>query len=155
MNEEERNDGRFKPGNKAGEKYKREYCQMLEEFFAEPESEIMYERSYYNDGTVKSERPIVMPPKFPTFELFAASIGVVPNTLLNWCEKHKEFARSYEKAKALQLGIAKKGGMMKQYEPSFARYLLEIDHRLQAKKESEEGGKIEVTMPPEVEEDSL
>jgi len=100
------NTGRFKKGNtigfdtrvKEGEtspanKYKAEYCEAIIAYFAEPKSEMLYKRSFYKDGTLKSEEPIILPPKYPTFELFAASIGVTRGTLLNWC---KENPRDYE-----------------------------------------------------------
>lgn len=133
--------GRFKKGNtigfdtrvKAGEtspanKYKDEYCEAIIAYFAEPKSEILYKRSFYKDGTLKSEEPIILPPKYPTFELFAASIGVVNNTLLNWCKRYPQFSNAYAIAKNLQLGIAKQNGVAKTYDSNFTKFLLVNDH---------------------------
>lgn len=132
---------RFQKGNKASVKYREEYCQLLLNFFAVPEREIVYERKYYKDGTLQCETPkIVLPPRFPTFELFAASIGVVPNTLLNWCEKHPRFADAYAQAKNIQLGIAKAHGAMKDYDSNFTKFLLVNDHGMSDKSTLEAAG---------------
>jgi hypothetical protein len=67
------------------------------------------------DGVIKSESPTVMPPKLPTFELFAAKIGVTVGTLEHWCEKYPRFATIYAHAKEIQKGIIILNAMTKQY----------------------------------------
>lgn len=124
---------RFKLGNKIAEKYCEKYADMLVAYFQERPPEYVYKRSYYKDGTLKSEEPILMPPKFPTFELFAASIGVTHKTLLNWCEKHPRFSAAYAIAKNMQLGIGKAGGIMKHYDSNFTKFLLSNDHGMSDK----------------------
>ncbi len=122
-------------------KYREEYCQLLLDFFSVPEREIVYEEKYYKDGTLQCRTPkFVLPPRFPTFELFAASIGVVPNTLLNWCEKHPRFADTYALAKSIQLGIAKSHGIMKDYDSNFTKFLLVNDHGMSDKATFESAG---------------
>lgn len=128
---------RFQQGNTVSSKYKDKYAKMLLEYFAEPKCEVHYERTFYKDGVVKSERPIVMPPKFPTFELFAASIGVNSRTLRNWVNDHPRFAEAYEYAKTLQLGIAKVYGMNKMYDSNFAKFILINDHDMKDKVSTE------------------
>ena len=124
---------RFKKNNKTSNKYKAEYIEQMLLFFAEPHSDVYYERTYYKDGKLKSERPIILPPKFPTFELFAASIGVTSNTLRNWCEKHPRFCDAYEYAKTMQLGIAKVYAMSKMYDSNFAKFILMNEHGMSEK----------------------
>lgn len=57
-------DTKFKPGNKASNKYDPKYCQMAIDFGRE--------------GRTRME--------------LAAEIGVVRDTILNWEKKHKDFA---------------------------------------------------------------
>ncbi len=137
MNERKNNNGQFQKNNEIGKstrfqkrnaaavKYKDEYCENLLSFFAEQEREIVYEREYYKDGTLKKETPkIVLPTKYPTFEKFATSIGVTAQTLLNWTEKHPRFLSAYAHAKDMQLAIIKGNAITKNYDASFAKFLL-------------------------------
>ena len=119
---------RAKNGDKLASKYNDEYCDAIVAYFAEPKSEMLYKRSYYKDGTLKSEEPIILPPKYPTFELFSASIGVTRGTLYNWCKEYRQFERAFAIAKNLQLGIAKQNGVMKTYDSNFTKFLLVNDH---------------------------
>ena len=74
-------------------KYKPEYCQEIIEFFdIDP-----YEPHLAEDGT-----PTNLPKKIPLLEDFAISIGVDPDTLLNWKKKNKEFFGAIKKAKKMQ-----------------------------------------------------
>lgn len=130
---------RFKKKNRAAVKYRDEYCQMLLDYFTLQERQIIYEKKYYKDGTLQCETPkFILPPRLPTFELFAAKIGVVPNTLLNWCEKYPRFADAYALAKSMQLGIAKQGGAMKDYDGNFTKFLLVNDHGMSDKTTQEQ-----------------
>ena len=138
--EKPKNSGQFQRGNEIGKetrfqldnilanKYDEKYCIDIINYFSIPKCEIIYERSYYKDGTIKSEKPIVLPPKFPTLELFAASINVTSRTLLNWCEKYPRFSEAYAYAKNIQLGIAKTYGVSKQYDSNFTKFVLVNDH---------------------------
>ncbi|MBO5480612.1 MAG: hypothetical protein J6A63_05460, partial [Clostridia bacterium] len=68
---------RFKKNHTLSVKYKDEFCEMLIEYFREQESKVIYEEEYYKDGTLKARKPkFILPPKYPTFEAFAVSIGV-------------------------------------------------------------------------------
>ncbi len=122
---------RFKKGNKVAVKYKDEYCEMLISFFTEQEREVVYEEEYYKEGGLKKRTPkIVLAPSFPTFELFAAKIGVTAHTLINWKDKYPRFSMAYECAKNMQLGIAKKNGIAKLYDSNFAKFVLINDHEM-------------------------
>lgn len=127
----------FKKNNKKSVKFKNEYVDKLYAFFAEPKSDVYYEKTYYKDGKLKSERPIILPPKFPTFELFAASIGVTAATLRNWRDTYPRFCEAYEYAKTMQLGIAKVYGMSKMYDSNFAKFILINDHDMKDKVSTE------------------
>ena len=120
---------RFKRNNKAANKYRDEYCDMLLSYFIVKEREVIYEETYYKDGTLKSKTPkFILPQDLPTFELFAAKIGVTTKTLKNWADKYPRFSDAYERAKCIQLGIAKNNGITKQYDSNFAKFILINDH---------------------------
>lgn len=120
---------RFAKENKAADKYDEKYCNMLLEYFTVPEPTIIYEEFYDKDGNVARKTPkMILPPKYPTFELFAAKIGVVTNTLTNWRAKYPRFENAYARAKEIQLGIAKLNGVTKQYDSNFTKFILVNDH---------------------------
>lgn len=153
----EENKGRFNKGNEIGKdtrfvfgnnlscKYTEEYCDKLLEWFSVPECKTQYKISYYPDGTIRSEEPIMLPPTFPTFELFAASIGVSNGTLKNWCSKYPRFNNAYQLAKAVQLGIAKQNAVAKLYDCNFVKFLLINDHGMAEKTESDVTYKVVVS----------
>ena len=149
-NEKKENSGRFQKGNTVGNptrfkkdniaavKYKDEFCDLLTEFFQEPESKVIYEEEYYKDGTLKCKKPkFILPPKYPTFEAFAVTIGVTSRTLREWAEvgeggkaKHPRFSAAYARAREMQLAIAKNNGITKQYDGNFAKFVLINDHEM-------------------------
>lgn len=102
-------------GNNGGrpDKYEERFCDEILEFFdVEPyiESE--------SNGRVQR-----LANKLPTFERFAANIGVVVNTLKNWCDKHPEFLTAYEKAEQLQKDILVQNGLIGGYTAQFAMFV--------------------------------
>lgn len=123
-------DTRFKISNKVSDKYKDSYCyDLLLYFLKEREATVYCEKTYYKDGQLKSETPkIIMPPKFPTFEAFAVSIGVTPQTLINWTKQHPRFLIAYERAKTMQKAIAVENGVGKLYDANFTKFFLINDH---------------------------
>jgi len=155
MSEEKKiNKGQFQKGNTIGKetrfkrkhqvpvKYKDEYCDMILLYFQEQESKVIYEEEYYKDGTLKKKVPkMIIPQKYPTFEGFAAIIGVTSRTLKNWAEdvredgkaKYPHFSECYARAKDMQLAIAKNNGITKQYDGNFAKFVLMNDHGLSDK----------------------
>lgn len=135
------NSGQFKKGNTIGKetrfkkdhdlscKYKPEYCDMLLEYFSNVEREIIYEEFYFPDGSLKGKKPVqVLPPKLPTIEGFANKIGVIHQTLLNWCEQHPQFSNAYARAKQIQKDIIMTNGAQKQYDSNFSKFLLMNNH---------------------------
>lgn len=103
-------------------KYKKEYCKDLIEFFDQPPTEPLYKRTFYINGQVKSEEPVVQPQEFPTFQDFANFIGVDVVTLERWRDKHPEFCRAYARAKQIQEGVWIRESMAGRYNAQFAKF---------------------------------
>ena len=106
--------------NSAGQptKYRQEYCADIIKFFNREPYDVLKD-----DGVVMTDkygRPVMMPCRFPTFEMFALSIGVHRETLINWCSAHEEFFDAYKKAKDYQKEILIQNGLMGSYEKTFA-----------------------------------
>lgn len=120
---------RFEKDNEAAVKYNDKYCEEIIQFFTAPEPTVVYEEFFDKEGRLVRRTPkMVLPPKYPTFELFAAKIGVVTNTLTNWREKYPRFEVAYARAKEMQLGIAKCNGVTKHYDSNFTKFILVNDH---------------------------
>jgi len=82
-------------GFRSPSSYREEYCDSIIEYFSSAES---WQISYDAKASAK-----VMPvTKLPTFERWAAGIGVDMSTLYLWCGKHPDFKRAYGIAKDLQ-----------------------------------------------------
>lgn len=99
-------------------KYKTEYCQEIIDFFNREPFDVAVA-----DGvalTDKYGKPVLMPCKLPTFEMFALSIGVHRETLINWCDANPEFFDAYKKAKDYQKEILIQNGLVGGYEKTFA-----------------------------------
>lgn len=135
---------RFKALNTDASVYKDEYCEALCEYFQPKEATILYEDEYYKDGSVKSHKPkVTLPPKYPTFEGFAASIGVHRNTIYIWAEskdengnpKYPRFVQAYAYAKQMQLSICKENAMTKVYDSNFAKFVLINEHGMKEQQE--------------------
>lgn len=121
--------GRFTKGNNfaKGEgrpgKYKKEYAEMLVEYFSVPKMVTYWKRKYYSSGQVKEEEPITTPPIYPTFEGFAKSIGVTSGTLQNWREKYPSFNEAYERALDMQKDILITNSLGGLYNGNFAKFI--------------------------------
>lgn len=111
-----------RPGEGRPTKYKEEYCQRIIAYFDRPPQQTVYKRTFYADGGVKSEEPIVLGEQLPTFQGFAHEIGVAVPTLLEWCDEHPEFSKAYARAKELQERIWLVNGMGGQYNAQFAQF---------------------------------
>lgn len=141
--------GQFVKGNKIGEetrfqkenaascKYKEEYCDKLLEFFNTPDVEVQYKETLDKQGKVVARTPILLPPPYPTFELFAASIGVTTGTLLNWTKEHPRFADCYARAKEIQLGKLTSNAIRGLYNPIYAKFEAVNNHNQKDKQEVE------------------
>ncbi|MCD8309443.1 MAG: DNA-packaging protein [Clostridia bacterium] len=105
---------RAKPGDKLACKYKPEYGEQMLAFFTRD----------YDDF-------------YPTFQRFAVNIGVVVNTLLEWCEEYPQFANYYERCKALQLDMLTVNAMNGKFNPNYAKFEAINNHGLREKQEIE------------------
>ena len=103
-------------------KYKKKYCQELIDYFDRPPTEPLYKRTFYVNGQVKSEDPVIQPHVFPTFEGFARYIGVSKVTLLAWCDEHEEFLNAYTRAKEIQEDVWLQESMAGRYNAQFAKF---------------------------------
>ncbi len=128
---------RFEKDNKAASKYKPEYCEMLIDYFNQPSTKVEYKETYYK-GELNSRTPIVMPAEYPTFELFAAKLGVSVRTLKNWCEEDPRFADCYARAKEIQYGKLTSLAVMGIYNPVYAKFEAVNNHDKQDKSEVEQ-----------------
>jgi hypothetical protein len=111
-------------GNNGGQptKYRPEYCEQIIEYFTVQPQQTVYKKTYYADGGLKSEEPVVLPEQLPTFQKFADTIGVVVSTLWEWEKEHIEFSKAYARAKQLQEHIWLVNGMSNLYNAQFAQF---------------------------------
>lgn len=126
---------RFQKENEAACKYKEEYCEKLIEYFSQPTMKVEYKEVYSKQGDVVARTPILMPAEYPTFELFAASIGVTTETLRNWCEQHPRFKHYYARAKEIQLGKLTANAVAGLYNPIYAKFEAVNNHNQKDKQE--------------------
>ncbi len=144
-----KNTGQFKKGNEIGKetqfekdnqaacKYKPEYCEMLIDYFNQPPTRVEYKETYFK-GELSSRVPIIVPAEYPTFELFAAKLGVSVRTLKNWSEKYPRFADYYARAKEIQLGKLTSLAVTGLYNPVYAKFEAVNNHNKQDKSEVEQ-----------------
>ena len=128
---------RFQKENEAACKYKEEYCDKLMEFFNQPDVDIQYKEVFDKKGNVVARTPIMLPAAYPTFELFAASIGVTTRTLTEWCNKHPRFSAYYARAKEIQLGKLTSNALRGLYNPIYAKFEAVNNHNQKDKQEVE------------------
>ncbi len=64
------------------------------------------------------------PPEFPTFSAFACHIGVTTETLEQWCREVPAFAAVKRECREIQKSRLISGALAKQYDASFAKFLL-------------------------------
>ena len=136
------NKGRFKPGNEIGKetrfkighnfsnKYNVSYCEAMLKYFKEE-----IEAGHY-----------------PTFELFAVSIGVTHDTLLNWKVGHPQFRSIYDLCKTLQKGVMMSGTMEGRFNPVFAKFLAVNCHGMVEKTEQKVEGDTNATLTVNIHE---
>ena len=103
-------------------KYKKEYCDAIIEHFNITPTITKSKKTFYADGTLKSEEEYPIGAEFPTFQSFAFKIEVSIDTLNEWCKVHKEFSESYAQAKALQESIWLVNSMGNLYNSQFAQF---------------------------------
>ncbi len=153
MGERENKDTKFKPGNRAASKYKAEYAERLIEFFGKPLTRTEYKEVLGKDGEVTKRIPMVVLNDYPTFEVFAAELGVTTDTLRNWAGKYKPFGRAYDMAKQLQRGKLIAGTMGGLYNAQFAKFEAVNNHGMTERVVSDGKMDVEIKMVDELGEE--
>lgn len=103
-------------------KYKKEYCEMMVNYFRVQPQITKYKKTYFADGTLKSEEEYPVAAMMPTFQSFADKINVTVSTLWEWEQQHEEFSKAYMRAKQLQEHIWLVNGMSNLYNAQFAQF---------------------------------
>lgn len=112
--------------------YRPEYCQAIVTYFSNPESwEI-------NEDFKGGKKPIPRS-KLPTFERFAAGIGVTTRALENWRDAHEEFGEAYRIASGLQKSFLMELSAAGLGTGAVA-LMLQINHKMRIEKEEEQLG---------------
>ena len=106
----------------SGARYRRAFCRQVEEYFSGPAQRVEKKTTYYPDGGVKTEDPIILPSPMPTFQGFAAHIGVSGDVLRIWREEHPEFDRACRRAQMMQEDKWLVNSMAGLYNSSFAQF---------------------------------
>lgn len=154
---QERNpDGTFALGNECAAKYEDEYADKLLEFFSKPLSRIEYEEEYDKDGNVKSKRPVEMVEDFPTFGMFARSIGVSVSAIKAWAGitydgqyKKARFAFAYACAKEWAEGMMESGGITGKLNANMVKFVLTNDYG----KKNDATMTLDIVFPEEIAEE--
>jgi hypothetical protein len=96
----------------------------------------------------------IIPTDYPTFEGFAAKIGVDTDTLRNWCDDHDRFRCCYAWAREKQREILLVNGIAGRYNPNFAKFVAINCHGMQEKVVTENTGPVQVHLSGEVDEEA-
>lgn len=100
---------RFTEGNLISSKYNAEYCdEML---------------AYFMDENIT----------FPTFEDYASRIGVIAETLKNWCEKHPRFRDIHARCTEIQKHRLLVGGLTEKFNAQIVKFLAINNHGMKEK----------------------
>lgn len=105
-----------------GVRYRRALCREVVEYFSAPAQRVEKKTTYYPDGGVKTEDPVVLPSPMPTFQGFAAKVGVGGDTLRAWREEHPEFDSACRRAQMMQEDKWLVNSMSGLYNSSFAQF---------------------------------
>ena len=145
---------RFEKDNAAACKYQPEYADKLLEFFGQPATRVEFTEIYNGKGQVVKRTPVVVPNEYPTFEAFAASLGVCVNTLKNWCEESRRFANAYTRAKEMQKGKLITNTLGGMYNPMFAKFEAVNNHGMSDKVATDSTVTLDVKYSDEIDEES-
>lgn len=116
--------------------YDPKYCEEIIEHFDIEPNKMSFRTITKKDGTT-IEEPVEIPANLPTFASFARKIGIHRETLLNWCEVHKEFFDAYKRAKEMQDDILTTNALKSLYNPQYSQFFAKnaLDDRYKDKTE--------------------
>lgn len=98
---------------KAGQptKYREEYCEGIIVFFDEEPSTLSHITGKF------------VPNRLPTFERYAANIGVHTDTLVEWSKVHPKFSVAYKKCKQLQKNFLIQNALNGSFQSTFSIFV--------------------------------
>lgn len=121
---------RFQKGNTFSSKYRAEYGLKMLDYFRN--EDVLY----------------------PTFEMFAESIGVLADTLRNWREEYPRFRHYYDRCKNIQKGRTIQGGMIGKYNSQIVKFMAINNFDMSEKTVGDSTVTLQVSLPPEIDEES-
>lgn len=137
-----REDGKFEKGNEIGKATRfQPHNTLASKYRAEYAEEML--RWFQDCGAV-----------YPTFELFAESIGVTAETLTNWTEDHPRFRAVYARCKNIQKGKLISGGLAGLYNPQIVKFVAVNNHGMSEKVTNDNTVTFRVNLSEEVDEES-
>lgn len=145
---------RFQKENAAACKYKEEYADDLIEFFSQPNTRTEYIETFNGKGDVIKRVPMIIPTEYPTFEAFAAKLGVRTSTLLYWCNISPRFSDCYSRAKELQKAKLLSNTMCGLYNPMFAKFEAINNHGMKDKIETDSNTSFTIELSSEIDEEA-
>ncbi|MCW5631818.1 MAG: hypothetical protein KIT17_00630 [Rubrivivax sp.] len=98
--------------------YRPEYAGMLDEFFRRFQLAILAER------TMTGTRAVTIPILMPTIGRFAALIGVWPQRISEWVDRHPEFAEAHARALGVTEALLVEGGLAGHFNPQVVNFAL-------------------------------
>lgn len=110
--------------------YRPEYCQAIVTYFSNPES-------WDINTDMKGSAKAIPKSKLPTFERFAAGIGVTTRALENWRDAHEDFGEAYRIASGLQKSFLMELSAAGLGTGAVA-LMLQINHKMRLEKEEEQ-----------------
>lgn len=129
--------GQFTQGNTFGgaakTKYGGDMPERLIQYFKVPAVEVRYTEKLDKDGNIVERIPYEVACEYPTFEGFAASVGVCIRTLENWRDRHKRFAEAYELCTTIQKNLLIVNSMRGRYNSTFAKFIAVNHHGMKDK----------------------
>lgn len=145
---------RFEKENAAACKYHEDYADRLIKFFNQPNTRTKYSETLNGKGEVIKRVPIIVPNEYPTFEAFAAKLGVTTGTLRNWCDQSARFANAYARAKELQKAKLITNTLGGIYNPLFAKFEAINNHGMSDKTATDSTVTFSVELSDEIDEES-
>ena len=108
-------------------KYTDDMGEKLIKYFYDLKRGESTETEYFADGEVKREKPGA--PIYPTFEMFARSIGVDNSSLYLWEKEYPKFKEAMDMGRDAQKAWLQQLGLSKVFDPNMAKYLLSVRWR--------------------------